>query len=307
MNTATAAGTSPTLAEQVLDAVGGTGNVVANATCMTRLRVRVGDMGLVRTDALGGIHGVLGVVRHADDDLDVVFGPNLVGRVFADFSKATGLPNDKATFAADLPLVSATTHPDSGDAAASQTQAAALADALGEAATGEGSEGVGALAKILNDEPVETPARLRLLVLNGPNINMLGIREPEIYGTEDYGALLDLCHETAREAGFVECSCVQSNHEGDLVDAIQDAYQRFDGIVLNPGAYTHTSVALLDALKAVQIPAIEVHISKLDVREPFRQVSYVRRYCFETIQGLGLAGYRKAILDMAAHLEGTAA
>ena len=143
---------------------------------------------------------------------------------------------------------------------------------------------------------------LRVLVINGPNINMLGIREPELYGTANYKALLKLCHEAAQEAGFEECSCMQSNHEGDLIDAIQNALGSYSGIVINPGGYTHTSVALLDALKAVNLPAVEVHITDVDGREEFRRVSYVRQACFETIAGLGIEGYRQAILDLAKHL-----
>lgn len=144
---------------------------------------------------------------------------------------------------------------------------------------------------------------LRLLVLNGPNINMLGIREPDQYGTDDYAALLDLCKKTAYEQGFIECRCYQSNHEGDLVDKIQDAYQQFDGIVINPGAYTHTSIALLDAVKAVKIPTVEVHISKVSDREDFRQRSYIREACIDTITGKGIRGYALAIEKLAAYLK----
>ncbi len=136
---------------------------------------------------------------------------------------------------------------------------------------------------------------MRILVLNGPNINMLGIREPGIYGRNSFSDLLDLLKETAREAG-VEVEQYQSNHEGDLVDKIQAAYGKADGIVINPAAYTHTSVAILDALKAVSIPAVEVHISDVDAREPFRQVSYAGLACEKTIKGHGLEGYREAIL-----------
>jgi len=142
----------------------------------------------------------------------------------------------------------------------------------------------------------------RLLVLNGPNINMVGIREPGIYGSESFENLLGLCRQTAREEGFVTCVCYQSNHEGDLVDKIQEAYRGFDAIVINPAAYTHTSVALLDALKAVGVPAVEVHISKVDEREDFRQVSYVRAACLATVSGEGIAGYAHAIRILAAHL-----
>ena len=136
---------------------------------------------------------------------------------------------------------------------------------------------------------------MKFLVLNGPNLNMLGIREPGIYGKSTFSDLLNLLEETAREEGL-ELEQYQSNHEGCLVDKIQEAYGKVDGIVINPAAYTHTSVAILDALKAVSIPAVEVHISDVDAREPFRQVSYAGLYCCKTIKGHGLEGYREAIL-----------
>ena len=135
----------------------------------------------------------------------------------------------------------------------------------------------------------------KILILNGPNINMLGIREPELYGSDGYAALVERCKEHARELG-VEVECRQSNHEGALVDYIQEAYYlHVDGIVFNPAAYTHTSVALLDALKAVRIPTVEVHISKVEEREDFRQRSFVRPACVATITGHGLAGYTEAM------------
>ncbi|MBQ3543127.1 MAG: type II 3-dehydroquinate dehydratase [Oscillospiraceae bacterium] len=136
---------------------------------------------------------------------------------------------------------------------------------------------------------------MKLLVINGPNINMLGIREPGIYGKQTFSDLLALLERTAREEGL-EIQQFQSNHEGEIVDAIQAAYGKADGIVINPAAYTHTSVAILDALKSVAIPAVEVHISNVDAREPFRQLSYPGMYCEKTIKGLGLEGYRQAIL-----------
>ena len=136
---------------------------------------------------------------------------------------------------------------------------------------------------------------MKILVLNGPNINMLGIREPEVYGKESYADLLALLEETGKELQ-IELEQYQSNHEGDLVDKIQWAYGNVDGIVINPAAYTHTSVAILDALKAVAIPAVEVHISDVDAREPFRQISYAGMACCKTIKGHGLAGYREAIV-----------
>ena len=136
---------------------------------------------------------------------------------------------------------------------------------------------------------------MKILVLNGPNINMLGIREPGVYGSQSYSDLLALIAETAKEEGL-EIEHYQSNHEGDLVDKIQWAYGRVDGIVINPAAYTHTSIAILDALKAVSIPTVEVHISDVDAREPFRQISYAGLACIKTIKGHGIEGYREAIL-----------
>ena len=135
---------------------------------------------------------------------------------------------------------------------------------------------------------------MKILVINGPNLNMLGIREPGIYGKNTFSDLLALLNDTGKALG-VEVEQYQSNHEGDLVDKIQWAYGKIDGIVINPAAYTHTSVAILDALKAVSIPAVEVHISDVDAREPFRQISYAGRACEKTIKGHGLAGYREAM------------
>ena len=135
---------------------------------------------------------------------------------------------------------------------------------------------------------------MKLLILNGPNINMLGIREPGVYGSQSYSELLRLLDLWADELG-VQMEHYQSNHEGCLVDKIQDAYGKFDGIVINPAAYTHTSVAILDALKAVALPAVEVHISDVRAREDFRQISYAGMACVKTIMGQGLEGYRQAM------------
>ena len=135
---------------------------------------------------------------------------------------------------------------------------------------------------------------MRILVINGPNINMLGIREPGIYGKSTFADLLQLLQDTAKDLN-IDVEQYQSNHEGDLVDKIQWAYGKIDGIVINPAAYTHTSVAILDALKAVAIPAVEVHISDVDAREPFRHISYAGLACCKTIKGHGLEGYREAI------------
>ena len=141
---------------------------------------------------------------------------------------------------------------------------------------------------------------MKILVINGPNINMLGIREPAIYGKSTFADLLALLEQTAAEEG-VTVDQFQSNHEGALVDAIQDAYGKYDGIVINPAAYTHTSIAILDALKAVGLPAVEVHISDVDSREDFRQISYVSMACIKTIKGQGIDGYSHAIEYLIKH------
>ncbi|MBQ7566423.1 MAG: type II 3-dehydroquinate dehydratase [Oscillospiraceae bacterium] len=145
---------------------------------------------------------------------------------------------------------------------------------------------------------------MKLLVLNGPNLNLLGLREPDIYGRQTYADLERIVREMC-EAEGIEVELFQSNHEGALVDRIQSAYGAFDGIVINPAAYTHTSVAILDALKAVALPAVEVHISDVSKRESFRQVSYAGMACVKTFMGLGLDGYRQAILYLKRYLEGT--
>jgi len=135
---------------------------------------------------------------------------------------------------------------------------------------------------------------MNIRVINGPNINMLGIREPDVYGKTTYADLCEMIKKHALEIG-VTVEIFQSNHEGDLVDYIQQSYQKTDGIVINPGAYTHTSIAILDAAKAVSIPMVEVHISEVSKREDFRQVSYIRQACKKTITGHGVNGYLEAM------------
>ena len=142
---------------------------------------------------------------------------------------------------------------------------------------------------------------MKFLILNGPNMNLVGLREPAIYGSQNYDALCAFIRGACDAAG-VECEIYQSNHEGALVDKIQAAYGDADGIIINPVAYTHTSVAILDALKAVSIPAVEVHLSKVDEREPFRQISYAGMACVKTYKGLGFEGYRAAVLFLKDYL-----
>ena len=134
---------------------------------------------------------------------------------------------------------------------------------------------------------------MKLLILNGPNLNFLGIREPQLYGRQYYKALVAFCEESCKSLGL-DCEIYQSNHEGDIVDKIQWAYGKIDGIVINPAAYTHTSVAILDALKAVGIPAVEVHLTDISQREEFRHISYAGMACIKTFAGYGFEGYRMA-------------
>ena len=143
---------------------------------------------------------------------------------------------------------------------------------------------------------------MKFLIINGPNLNMLGLREPDIYGKQDYAALCALIEKTCAEKS-IECELFQSNHEGAIVDKIQEAYGKIDGIVINPAAYTHTSIAILDALKAVSIPTVEVHISDINSREEFRKHSYVSLAAIKTIAGLGFDGYKLAIEFLHDHLK----
>lgn len=138
---------------------------------------------------------------------------------------------------------------------------------------------------------------MKILIINGPNLNLLGVREPEIYGKEDYCALCAYIEKTCREAG-ADFEIFQSNHEGDIVDKIQSAYKKFDGIVINPAAYTHTSIAIPDAIAAVGIPTVEVHLSDITKREDFRKISYTSPVCIKTVMGKGFDGYGEAILSL---------
>ena len=138
---------------------------------------------------------------------------------------------------------------------------------------------------------------MKILIINGPNLNLLGLREPEIYGNRNYSALCSLIKKSCEELD-VDYEIYQSNHEGAIVDKIQDAYSTFDGIVINPAAYTHTSIAILDALKAVSIPTVEVHISDINSRDEFRKFSYISLAAIKTVMGLGFEGYRVAINEL---------
>lgn len=297
------------IAKEVLDAVGGKANVTGNDICMTRLRIKTEDPSLVDTDQLTATRGVLGIVQRGKGGIEVVFGPGKVEDVHEALADLTGIESSETGFSDGGPSrmdVIVSSHAETADEdtavaddedgdLSSVESLVSLLDADDETSEKKPEPSCG--------DAVEDVEPVSVLVLNGPNINMLGIREPGIYGSESYTDLLQLCQDTAAEVGFDRCTCYQSNHEGDLVDAIQDAMGKYDGIVINPGAYTHTSIAILDAAKAVRLPIVEVHISKVEEREEFRQVSYIRQACFETITGMGINGYRKAILDLAEKLD----
>lgn len=313
------------VATSILAAIGGKGNVVSVMTCLTRLRLTLTDPSVVDADSLRDIRGVLGTTTRGTSGIEVVLGPTSIEGVSREFAILSGIElNDSCNACANPLVIESESNRDEKDekepANSSRVEHVVITPgrrmsyrAQQQAAIDDKrleKEDLDALRAFLDNSstkvsdssaPKKTGGR-SLLVINGPNINMLGIREPSIYGKADYSALVRACKAAAAEAGFRDIKCYQSNHEGAIVDEIQAALGTYDGIVMNPAAYTHTSVAILDALKAVSIPCVEVHISHVENREDFRQVSYVRQACFETVTGMGIEGYRKAILDLAAHL-----
>ena len=313
------------VATSILAAIGGKGNVVSVMTCLTRLRLTLTDPSAVDADGLRGIRGVLGTTTRGSSGIEVVLGPASIEGVSREFAILSGIELNESCNACANPLViDSESHRDEKHdeepAKNSRVERVVITPgrrmsyrAQQQAAIDDKrleEEDLDALRAFLDNSStkVSDSSALKksegrsLLVINGPNINMLGIREPSIYGKADYSALVRTCKTAAAEAGFRDIKCYQSNHEGAIVDEIQAALGTYDGIVLNPAAYTHTSIAILDALKAVSIPCVEVHISHVETREDFRQVSYVRQACFETVTGMGIEGYRKAILDLAARL-----
>lgn len=307
------------VAAEVLSHIGDSGNVDHAMTCLTRLRIGVKNLDLVEFDELRRQAGVLGVVTRNHDEVEVVFGPSAIEGISAAFAEQANIELEVPDSRLDTSLAPANTEmapsSEASSKIATQRRFNSPADKQSYAAQQQAAidngrltkEDIDSLQAFLtggSDKPkhVHVNTGKAVLVLNGPNLNMLGIREPTLYGKQDYNALVRTCKAAASEAGFADIRCFQSNHEGALVDEIQNALGVYDGIVINPGAYTHTSVAILDAVKAVSLPCVEVHISKVEEREDFRQVSYIRTACFETITGLGIEGYRKAILDLANEL-----
>lgn len=319
-------------AQEVLEACGGKDNILSTSVCMTRLRLELANPDEVDEDRLKTLHGVLGLRGRNDHGLEVVFGPAIIDSIATEFSdlierplvrKAAkaitrmaptlpSQPQDARNLRGDNPSRKASY---AAQRKANRSQAQAKQGTWDQEASEDADldelrrllEGPGALLNNLEND-LEAPAApdRRLLVINGPNLNMLGVREPDIYGHETYSDLVDLCHLEGARTGFSEVRCFQSNHEGAIVDVIQDALNVYDAIVINPAAYTHTSVAILDALKAVAIPAVEVHISDVSEREDFRQVSYVRPACIATVMGEGFAGYGHAMRILARCLDESA-
>ena len=287
---------SNAIAHEILNAIGGSKNLTHNEVCMTRLRLSIDDMTLIDHEQLATATGVLGIVGKGSNGLEVVFGPNLVSQVNNSLNCILGEP-EKTFCSLDEKR--------SDNPAQHNEEVDELISLLAQKNTlDQDEEDFDGLVSDLDaddfEDDLEAP---RLLIINGPNINMLGIREPEIYGKADYRTLIEVCKAEAQSQGFSDCVCYQSNHEGDLVDAIQDALGNYDGIIINPAAYTHTSVALLDAALAVQIPMIEVHLTDISTREDFRRISYIKDACFATVAGKGIDSYREAIQLMAAHLK----
>lgn len=309
------------VATSILAAIGGKGNVVSVMTCLTRLRLTLADPSVVDVNSIRGIRGVLGTTTRGDSGIEVVFGPTSIEGISREFAILSGIElNDNGNACANPLVINGDQDNEVEPVKSSRVERVVITPgrrmsyrAQQQAAIDDKrleEEDLDALRAFLDNSSTKvsdssTPKKSggrSLLVINGPNINMLGIREPNIYGKADYSALVRTCKAAASEAGFRDIKCFQSNHEGAIVDEIQAALGTYDGIVMNPAAYTHTSIAILDALKAASIPCVEVHISHVENREDFRQVSYVRQACFETVTGMGIEGYRKAILDLAAHL-----
>lgn len=293
-------------AADVLEACGGADNVTGNAVCMTRLRLVLKDPSRVDTDRLETLHGVLGVRRRGASGVEVVFGPAIVDAIGREFSSRTDLPLERKTAKAITQMTASgvrnvdhlhSTHRYGGADASSVPQGDDGLDKLRQLLESPGA--------LTNDKGANrtTTTGPTALVLNGPNLNLLGVREPDIYGRETYDDLVHLVERAGRDLGFSKVACFQSNHEGVLVDRIQQALGTYDGIVFNPAAYTHTSIALLDALKAVGVPTVEVHISDVPAREAFRQVSYVRDACIDTVIGEGPEGYAHALAILKRHLD----
>lgn len=309
-------------AAAVLECVGGLSNVYSSSLCATRLRIMLRDPSLVDRNALHSINGVLGIADRGSNGIEVVFGPNLVRNVFHAFAQLTG-PTDKedetveavhtrpvsnfqVKITPETPgaprMQGYVPHPAEAPVPVEDDDTNALLGMLEDDTDALDASGVGDDTDTESEAPDELDLGPRLLVINGPNFNMLGVGNTKPFGEVTFASLLESCRRVAAEVGFVECVCYQSNHEGDLIDQVQDAYDFFDAIVINPGAHAHTSIALHDALEMVGIPAIEVHMTYASIQNEFRRHSYVGKACLKIIEGMGVDGYCEAITELARHL-----
>ena len=281
------------VAREVLDALGGRNNVVSNTVCMTRLRVSLNDPQAVDYEALSDIKGVLGTAARGQNGLEVVFGPRVIDGIYHAFILLTGIsggiedlfPMSRLDTNMRVQIRTSKTRPanvttDDEQKLINDDEMSVLEGIFGKR----------------EDEPKEPKLQLgRLAVINGPNLNMLGIMSSGDKEADDFPNLLELCKHTAQAAGFSRCDCYQSNHEGDLVDMVQDCLGTYEAIVINPGAYG-SSGALRDAIRAIPVPAMEVHRHDLDTTDE------VGTACVGTTYGLGSDGYRVAIQSIARHI-----
>ena len=285
-------------AQNVLLAIGGSDNLVSNEVCMTRLRLTVTDPTRIDTEQLGNLQGVLGIVGRGVNGIEVVFGPNIAQQVNAAITACRN--HTQTSQVISMPEDSSTSDEKEVEQLISLLRNVDLSvDNLSHTGTFDDDPKEESAA---NEEPTQDEQGLRLLIINGPNINMLGIREPKLYGKQDYRTLIKICKEEANNQGFIDCVCYQSNYEGDLVSAIQDALGTYDAILINPAAYTHTSIALLDAALSVQIPMVEVHLTDINEREEYRRVSYLKDACIGVCCGKGFESYREGIALLAKYL-----
>ena len=285
-------------AQNVLLAIGGSDNLVSNEVCMTRLRLTVTDPTRIDTEQLGNLQGVLGIVGRGINGIEVVFGPNIAQQVNAAITACCN--HTQTSQVISMPEDSSTSDEKEVEQLISLLRNVDLSvDNLSHTGTFDDDPKE---ESAVNEELAQDEQGLRLLIINGPNINMLGIREPELYGKQDYRTLIKTCKEEADRQGFIDCVCYQSNYEWDLVSAIQDALGTYDAILINPAAYTHTSIALLDAALSVQIPMVEVHLTDINEREEYRRVSYLKDACIGVCCGKGFESYREGIALLAQHL-----
>lgn len=299
---------SEEMAASVLECVGGMRNVAAHSLCATRLRITLRDAEQVDRNALHAIEGVLGIADRGPRSIEVVFGPNLVRSVYQSFVHLTGTRNASAPDEAaprqrgnlHVRITSDQARPQHDDDSAQRREnRSSLPPTTSDDDT---AALLGMLEDGIRPEPTAAAPSApgpSLMVVNGPNINLLGAHGPD---EGDYESLLELCRQTALEVGFSWCECYQSNHEGDLVDAIQDADGRMSACVINPTSLGPTSITLLDTVASVDVPCVEVQLEADEELEDFRRGSLMRRACVKSFAGLGIEGYRQAILFLASQM-----